>query len=340
MIGSKRVLGVVCWMLVATVATAASADDGEDEPEKIIEHEVDDDETLGSVALEHRVNVVDLKEWNDIDCIHEVEPTKEVEVPLHEEQTNPSQPQPAVHVVRQGDTFEDIANQYGVRISQLKRWNSNVDPRRLQIGERLMLHIPASGDTPVSWGRPNDGRLFNGVAMESSPGLRVRNRSRSYGTQRTIDLLQAAGADVQARWPDAPDLVVGSISLRNGGPMAPHRSHQSGRDADLSYYHRGNVELPDFRDMSPEMFDAAKNWHFFKTLIDTDEVRFIFVEYELQGLLYDYARSIGYDDDQLKEIIQYPRGPGDPHGIIRHARGHDNHFHIRFTCGETDQNCR
>ncbi len=334
----RSVVAVICGAVVVAMATTVSASD--ENGIEIVEHELDEAETLGAVALEYGVNVVELKEWNEIGCIHEIEPDEELEVPLDEERQNPSTPEPLVHVVSQGDTLGEIAERYGVRSSQIRQWNRNVDPDRLQIGQQLLLHVPGAGERPVSWGQANNGRLFNGIAMESSPGLRVRNMARSYGTQRVIDLLQGAGADLKARWPDAPELVVGSLSLQNGGRIPPHRSHQSGRDVDLSYYHRGNVELPDFRDMTPERLDAVKNWHFFKTLIATEEVEFIFVDYALQEVLYEYARSIGYSEEDLEEIFQYPRSRTTPVGIIRHARGHQNHFHLRFTCGEGDQNCQ
>lgn len=340
--GLKRAVCVGGWMWVAMsgVPAVAAAEKPDDEDIEIVHHALQEEETLGTVALKYEVNVAELKEWNELESVHDANGNNELEVRIDEETTNSTSPQPVVHVIQRGDTFEDIARRYGVRISQVRQWNRNVDPRRLQIGEQIRLHVPGADGHPVSWGRPSNGRLFNGVAMEDSPGLTVRNQSRSYGTQRTIDLLQAAAADVQARWPDAPDLVVGSLSLRQGGPIRPHRSHQNGRDADLTYYHRGNVELPDFRDMTPETFDAVKNWHFFKILIETGEVQFIFVDYELQRMLFEYALSIGYTEEDLEEVIQYPRGRRAANGIIRHARGHQNHFHIRFKCGDRDQNCR
>ena len=330
------------FLMANGIGVAAAEEDsqnGEGDIE-ILYHQLNDQETLGTVALEYEVNVTDLLKWNELESVHDANGGKELEIRIDPEVSNSTSPQPVIHVVSPGDTFEAIARRYGVTISQVRQWNRNVDPRRLQIGQQIRLNVPGADGHPVSWGRANGGRLFNGVAMECSPGLTVRNVARAYGTQRTIDLLQAAGADVKARWPDAPELVVGSLSLRQGGPMRPHRSHQSGRDADVTYYHRGNIELPDFRDMTPETFDAVKNWHFFKTLIDTGEVQFIFVDYNLQSVLYEYARSIGYSEDDLEEILQYPRGRRVPAGIIRHARGHQNHFHIRFTCGDRDQNCR
>lgn len=336
----KRSVGVTAALVVAVTAApvygAEENSDGEDL--ELVEHELEDDETIGSVAIEHDVNVVELMDWNDLESVCDPEPGDELEVRI-EEQPEQSGPQPVVHVVSRGDTFQDIASRYGVSTSQVRAWNPGVNPRRLQIGDQLHLNIPGSDEGSVSWGSPNNGRLYNGVAMESSPGLEVRNVARSYGTQNTVNLLQAAAADVQARWPDAPELVVGSLSRRRGGPMRPHASHQSGRDADLSYYHRGNVELENFLDMSPEIFDAVKNWHFFMTLIETGEVEYIFVDYELQEVLYEYALSIGYEPEELEELIQYPRGRNAGPGIIRYSPGHDDHMHIRFHCTDQDQNC-
>ncbi|MFB6375891.1 MAG: hypothetical protein ABEN55_22875, partial [Bradymonadaceae bacterium] len=124
------------------------------------------------------------------------------------------------------------------------------------------------------------------------------------------------------------------------GARSVLRLDESGRDADLSYYYRGNVDLPRFFPMTESSFDTRKNWHLFKTLIDTGEVEYIFVSYYLQEMLYKYARSIGYTKKQLKEILQYPRPKHKTVGIIRHSAGHDDHFHIRFTCGPKDRHCR
>ena len=41
--------------------------------------------------------------------------------------------------VRSGDTLERIARLFGVSLSQLKRANDNVNPRRLQIGQKIYI---------------------------------------------------------------------------------------------------------------------------------------------------------------------------------------------------------
>lgn len=50
------------------------------------------------------------------------------------------------HVVRRGDTLSEIAGRYGVSVSAIRAANRGVNPRRLQIGQRLM--IPRAGRLP------------------------------------------------------------------------------------------------------------------------------------------------------------------------------------------------
>lgn len=336
---------MICSMIAASAllsgpVPAMAANNGADKG-KVIHYTVKAEDTLGSIALQFGVDVDDVQAWNDLKGL-DVAPGKEIIVKSDKKPKTkkPSRPLPVVHVIRRGDTFEGIAHRYHVKISSVRRWNRRLNPRRLQIGQRVRLYIPGRDGKSVSWGKANRGRLYNGVALQDSPGLKVRTVSHSYGTARTVRLLKAAVADVKARWPDAPALVVGDLSYKRGGRMRPHKSHQSGRDADISYYFKGNVQLPNLYDMDYRTVDAVKTWHLLKTLIDTGKVEYIFMDRPLQRALYEYARSIGYTKEQLRPIIQYPRPTHDREGIIRYAHGHDDHFHIRFTCGPKDRHCQ
>lgn len=344
------------WFVLASLAVSASlvgmphalaeGDDGSGEKsaESKVKYDVaEKGDTVGTLALEHGVDVDDILAWNELK-LGEVEPGMKLVVQSDEEVEKEDEeddgPLPVVHVIQSGDTLGGIAERYHVSVRQVKRWNRNLNPRLLQIGDRVRLYVPGRDGESVSWGRASNGRLYNGVALKSRPGFDVRSVAHAYGTERVVDLLSAAAADVEARWPDTPDLVVGHLSYKNGGHMSPHKSHQSGRDADISYYYRGNVKLPNFVRMTESTFDARKNWHLFKSLIDSGKVEYIFVSYYLQKPLYEYARSIGYSKKALEKLMQYPRSKYKPVGMIRHAAGHDDHFHIRFTCGPEDRHCR
>lgn len=331
---------IVLAVLAAPLSEARASDDSSKKA-KVVYDTLEARQTLGNLALEHGVSVEELEKWNDIEP-EEVQPGMRLIVKSNEkieEDKKDKQWVPVIHRIKRGDTLGEIAEEYNVKVRDVKRWNRRLNPRRLQLGDRVRLYVPGNNGTSSSYGRASNGRLYNGVPLRDGPGLEVRSIAHAYGTERVVNMLAAAGEDVKARWPRTPDLIVGHLSYKNGGPMSPHKSHQSGRDADLSFYHRGNVELKNFEDMTVETFDARKNWHVFKTLIDSGQVQFIFVSYFLQKPLYEYARSIGYTKEQLEPILQYPRSKWEPVGIIRHSPGHDDHWHIRFTCGPKDRHC-
>lgn len=307
---------------------------------KVIEHTVRKGENVGSIALKYNANYERIMKVNKLKTLTPT-PGSLLQVVMDAPPPKPKGPMPVVYRVRKGDSFARIAKKHRVSVGKLKKWNRKVNPRKLRPGKTLRLYVSHSGaGHSQSVGSPNRGRLYNGVSMDTTDGIRVRKVTHAYGTPLTVNLLGAAGADVKARWPETPHLVIGDISYRRGGRIKRHKSHQSGRDADVSFYHKGDVQLPDFRPMHEANFDAAKNWHIFKTLIDTGYVQYIFIDYPLQKVLYDYAISIGYSKDALTPLIQYPRPRQGSQGIIRHVRGHDDHFHIRFKCGPKAVRCR
>ena len=76
--------------------------------------------------------------------------------------------------------------------------------------------------------------------------------------------------------------------------------------------------------------DVARTWALVKAFVDTGNVEVIFMDYGLQQQLYEFAKERGVGDDELDELFQYPRGRGRSHGMIRHWRSHQHHFHVRF----------
>ena len=308
------------------------------EPESKVLYVPQAGENIGSIALKFRLDPEDLMFWNDLEGL---EPEAGSPILLQSDREKPAKREmlPVTHRIRRGDSFLKIAKRYGVSVKQLKRWNRKVNPRRLSIGKTLTLYVPSKDGVSRSYGSANRGRLHNGVPLESTTGLRVRTIENAYGTERVVRLIKGIAFDVKARWPNAPDMVIGDLSYKHGGRIKRHKSHQSGRDADITFYHRGNVELPDFRGMDYETFDAPRNWYVFKTLIDMGEVEYIFIDYPLQRILYEYALSIGHTEEELASILQYPEPRSANKGIIRHVRGHNDHWHVRFKCGPLDTSC-
>ena len=167
----------------------------------------------------------------------------------------------------------------------------------------------------------------------------MRSPSRAYGTNETVALIRETLSRVHQRFPRAPQVVIGDLSYESGGRIRPHVSHQSGRDADMAYYTLGRESGDGFILATPENLDVRRTWYLLKSFIDTGMVRYIFVDYELQAVLYDYVRRRGASMAELDAWFQFPRRDAS-RGIIRHSRGHDDHFHIRFRCPSGDRRCR
>lgn len=290
-------------------------------------------DTLGSIALEYGVSVRALKHWNGLNSVGDLQTGMRLLI----KQKLPPKPRKVLvfHTVKSGENIQKIAEHYGVDPAKIREWNNEIDS--VTKGEKIKLYVPDIEGYSVSIGRASDGTLKNGFQFTESTGLEVHEPKESYGTRRVIRMMKAAVADVQARWPEAPEISVWDLSYEKGGHFSPHKSHQSGRDIDVSYYQKQDAD----RDDDPvDRIDPVRSWYLFTTLIETGEVEYIFIAYPLQKVLYEYARSVGYTKKQLKDIIQYPRPKSERVGIIREVGGgHDTHAHIRFKCAERDRNC-
>jgi Penicillin-insensitive murein endopeptidase len=190
---------------------------------------------------------------------------------------------------------------------------------------RAALTKPASLGS-VCVGRPNHGRLFNAVALESEPGLRVMvNRDTSWGTVATVRSIRAAAADLHAAYPRAPDVNVGDLSHERGGYLRPHHSHQLGLDADVGYFYRAGGKW--YTRATAETLDPELTWGLVKSLIAQGGVEYIFMDRSVQALLHAYALEHGEDPGWLSTLFE---SAAHRDTLIRHVYGHITHFHVRF----------
>ena len=174
----------------------------------------------------------------------------------------------------------------------------------------------AAAFEPVEWhsgtsvGLPFSGRLDGGTQLphvgadwvtwnpntDSVPNL----RHRLYGNERTIRaILSVVGAYRKAN-PDAPRVVIGDLSLRGGGRMDQHVSHQNGLDVDV-YYPRVDRYLS--APISTSQVDRALT----QDLLDR------FVAAGAQVVFVGFATGL--------------HGPS---GVVVPYPNHENHMHVRF----------
>lgn len=245
------------------------------------------------------------------------------------------------HVVRRGESLGSIAQRFEVRPRDIVRWNAGLRPARLTPGQHLRIYSELRDSRSESIGKPSRGTLAHAERLLPDPGYVIHEPSRAYGTLETTQWLTEAVDAVREEHPGAPRIAVHDLSAPHGGRLRGHRSHQSGRDADLSYYQIRCGGRPClFHRVDPAQLDHARQWALLRHWLERDEVEYVFMDYDLQRSLYAYARSHGATRAQLSRWFQFPRGRRHRLGIIRHFRGHRDHLHVRFACPDTDEDCR
>jgi murein endopeptidase len=178
---------------------------------------------------------------------------------------------------------------------------------------------------PATLGSPNRGRLLNGVPLTATHGVHVVNDSQSYGTPATVRSIQSAVAEVLRSFPDSRPLFVGDLSRRGGGYLRPHRSHQTGVDADLGYYYL-NAERW-YTQATAENLDRARTWALLKALVSQGNVQYVFMDRSVQQLLVEYALAQGEPPELVSTLFESTQNRT---ALVRHARLHLTHFHVRF----------
>lgn len=190
--------------------------------------------------------------------------------------------------------------------------------------ERVVAETPeALGSASIGW--PSNGSLFNGVQLTDSSELSVVDSENAWGTEETVEYLRTAVSAVCAQFPSTPPLHVGHLSARKGGPLSPHRSHQSGRDVDLGYYYVDGSRW--YRRAHAGNLDRDRTWALMRALITRTDVEMIIVDRSIQRLLREHARNLGADPGWLEGLFD---GRGALTPLFRHAPGHRTHFHVRF----------
>jgi penicillin-insensitive murein endopeptidase len=201
-----------------------------------------------------------------------------------------------------------------------------------------------------SIGSPTEGHLLGGTRLEETPYLRVvpayTPSNARWGLEPLVTMIDRAARQVRRQYPDAVT-SVGHLSREGGGEIDRHRSHESGRDADLGFFvrnHAGRQLLPShfvqFRGDGSAVgwpgayFDDAKNWLLVAALVTDPEahVTHVFVAAPLRARLLEYAERMGVPASlrtRAAEVLQQPHG----------ALPHDDHFHVRIGCPSRMSGC-
>lgn len=200
----------------------------------------------------------------------------------------------------------------------------------------------AAASGSVSVGRPTRGRLLGGVALESDEHVRVKGSAtgQNFGTEELVDLLRRAAARMAEVAPGSV-LHVGDLSRQGGGRFRPHRSHRSGRDADVGLFLvsvDGSPVIPErFYDIrrdgsarqDPNLrLDETRTWRLLEFLVTDTRVpvQFVFLARHIEERLLAEGRRQGASEELLARVD----------AVVDADRAHTSHMHVRIYCPVDD----
>ncbi len=119
-------------------------------PERRIRYIVKRGDTLGEIARRFGVDWRQIKRWNNIKgtTIYRgqsliIRPDKDYSGKAGEENPSSGEFDTEIYVVRKGDSLSRIAEKYGVRVSDLRRWNGLHERKYIYPGQKIRVYVPA-----------------------------------------------------------------------------------------------------------------------------------------------------------------------------------------------------
>ena len=111
----------------------------------------------------------------------------------------------------------DLAKDLKILEASIKKWNPKLkDP--VAKGTSITYYKKIGYDESKPEGKPEDGHLVNGVQLPDKPEWYLRlTPEQEYGTESTIRQIVAAFTRFRHDVPDAPVIVIGHISKKEGG---------------------------------------------------------------------------------------------------------------------------
>ena len=327
------------------------------EPGKLprwIEHRTLPGETIEQLALRYDAQPEKIREWNELAAADQPHAWRPEPLRIYARRVPPACER-LEHEVVAGDTWGSLSRRYGVDYRQLRSRNVGELGRDLELGEHVEIWIDPIvfdsivHDAPESErarvvrpgahgvGTPQAGSLVAGVQIPPGEGYELRYPNSAYGTTYAVRQAVAALDHFAASTEFPFPLRVGTMSRQRGGEIGSHLSHQTGRDLDIRLPLRR--EIPQSLSPTLRRVDWETTWELVRALASAAEVQVIFLDYAAQRRLYRAAQAVGASEQELDEMLQYPRGSKASLGLIRHSPGHDGHIHVRFPCGPAEPEC-
>lgn len=183
-------------------------------------------------------------------------------------------------------------------------------------------------------GRPNRGHLKDGVPLPYEPDLyTIRSKHASYASSHAALQVVTAFRAFRRESGYTGRVIIADVSAKSGGSYRTHHSHQTGRDLDIL------MPLMPGKKRWGHDIDWDTTWALVRAFLDTKEVEYIFLDYNIQHKLHAAALRAKEHPEKLAGLISWPVGKWNK-TIIRDSPGHWAHVHVRIKCGPTETRCR
>jgi penicillin-insensitive murein endopeptidase len=206
---------------------------------------------------------------------------------------------------------------------------------------------PLTPNVRGSVGLPHYGYLSDSQELPAKgPGFAVLDpNGHHFGTPSMLTIIKYAAGRVAQERPGAP-LLVGDISAKSGGELPRHRSHRTGRDADLlllcTDLSGRSIRSPGWIHFGPDglgrvyegknsgsfvALDVGREWLLVKSLVQAPDVHplWFFLSRPVEALLTQYALANGEDPLTVWEAENMMLQPAN-------SLPHDDHIHLRIAC--------
>lgn len=231
-----------------------------------------------------------------------------------------------------------VRKRFKVSLDRLMALNPAHDLEQLDEGSELLVWQREPGLLSRSVGSPNRGRLMDGEPLPPGDKYAILYPHRTFGTYYTISELVRVMDAWAARFPEVEPIMIGDISMRGGRHLAPHLSHTSGRDVDITYPRLDEPpSLTRFHPIPRRALNLEATVWMLRAFIVSGQVERVFIDRSIQRMLRAEAARQGAPEEWLDAVFQYP-GRSE-RALIVASPGHDDHFHIRFRCQVTDLRC-
>lgn len=214
--------------------------------------------------------------------------------------------------------------------------------QELSLSPLLDLHNGGQAAGAAQGKGPTLGSLIDGTELPArgTGYVNAGDAKSDWGSGLMISFILNAAASMSAQYPG--NLVyVGAIAQPQGGPYAPHQSHQNGLDADILFMGATNYDSVLDKDGNvTSRFETEKNWSIWRLATSqqivtsvgqtTTAVSMILVDPRLKNFVCAWAKS----HEAALEPLDYE--------VLRRLRptaGHFDHFHLRFKCSPHYASC-